>query len=180
MRVEEPAFLVVGYVRRAHGTRGELVVEGLTDHPGDVYVSGVVLRAADARGREPDPGAASLRIAGVRPFQDDWLVTFAGVADRDAAAALRGRYLMIERERLPPPAAGEVLYHQLLGIEVFTADGARVGEISEVFEQRPADLLEVRTPKGTVLVPFLEGWIRELDVAGRRLVIDPPAGLLEP
>lgn len=177
---EEPAFLVVGHVRRAHGTRGELVVEGLTDHPGDVFVSGVVLRAADARGREPDPGASPLRIAGVRPFQHDWLVTFAGIGERNAAEALRGRYLMIERERLPPPAEGEVLYYQLLGIEVFTADGTRVGEISEVFERRPVDLLEVRTPKGTVLVPFLERWIRELDVAGRRLVIEPPEGLLEP
>ena len=57
---------------------------------------------------------------------------------------------------------------------------ARVGEVIEVYELRPADLLEVRTDRGTVLVPFVETMIRELDVAGGRLVIDPPEGLLEP
>lgn len=175
-----PAFLVVGHVRKPHGTRGELVVEGLTDHPGDVFVSGVVLRVGDASGNDPDPDLAPLLVESTRPFQDAWLVYFAGVADRNAADRLRGRYLLIERGHLPARAAGEVLYHELLGVEVFTVDGARLGEISEVYEQRPADLLEVRTARGTVLVPFLEHWIRELDVPGRRLVIDPPEGLLEP
>lgn len=182
MAPAEPAFLVIGHVRRAHGTRGELVVEGLTDHPGDVFVSGVVLRAGDARGHDPDPAAPPLQVVRARPFQGEWLVTFEDVNGRDAADRLRGRYLLIERERLPPLAEGEVRVHQLLGVEVFTADGGRVGEIVEVYEQRPADLLEVRTGKGkgTVLIPLLQHWIRELDVGGRRLVIDPPEGLLEP
>jgi 16S rRNA processing protein RimM len=179
MSADEPAFLIVGHVRKPHGTRGELVVDSLTDHPGDVFVSGVVLRAGAARSNEPDPSRAPLRIEGARPFQNGWLVTFEGVSDRDAGDHMRGLYLLMERRLLPGLAAGEIYRHELLGMQVFTADGARIGEVSEVYELHPADLLEVRTERGTVLVPFVEPMIRELDVPGRRIVIDPPEGLLD-
>jgi 16S rRNA processing protein RimM len=174
-----PDFLVVGQIAKPHGTRGELVVQPLTDHPGDVFAPGVVLRLADAAGAEPDPDLPPLVIDGVRPFQRGWLVVFAGVEDRSAADVLRGRYLLIERSRLPPLAEGEVFLHQLLGLRVETVAGARVGEVIEVYEVRPADLLEVRTDEGTVLIPFVESIVRAVDVESGRLVIDPPEGLLE-
>jgi 16S rRNA processing protein RimM len=174
-----PDYLVVGHVAKPHGTRGELLVQPLTDHPGDVFAPGVVLRPADAAGSEPDSDLPPLRIDGVRPFQRGWLVSFGGVEDRDAADLLRGRYLLIERTRLPELAEGEVFLHQLLGLAVETAAGARIGEVTEVYEVRPADLLEVRTEKGTVLIPFVASIVREVDVGGGRILIDPPEGLLE-
>ena len=175
----EPAFLVVGHVSRAHGTRGEVFVEPLTDHPGDVFVPGVVLRQGDAQGRAPDPDLPPLRVESVRPFKHGALVTFGGIEDRSEAERYRGRYLLVERDFLPPLSEGEVFLHQLVGMEVVGTDGVRVGEVIEVYELSPADLLEVRTDKGTVILPFLESLVRELDVAGRRLVIDAPEGLLE-
>ena len=177
MAADEPAFLVVGYVRRPHGIRGELFVESLTDHPGDVFVPGVVLRPGEDD--QPDPAAEPLTIESTRPFQDGWLVAFEGVEDRNASDVLRGRYLLIERARLPELAADEVFQHQLIGMRVFTADGAELGEVTELFDLRPANLLEVRTARGRVLVPWLEHMIKEVDVAGRRIVIDPPEGLLD-
>ena len=175
----EPAFLVVGHVSKPHGTRGELFVQLLTDHPDDLFVPGVILRPGDAEGQGPDPHLPALQVEEARPFQKGWLVSFKGVESRGAADFLRGRYLMVERERLPALAEGEVFYHQLLGMEVVTTQGVRLGEISEVYELLPADLLEVRTEQGTVLVPFLDRIVRNVDVAGRRLVIDPPDGLLD-
>ena len=179
MTTEEPAFLVVGHVSKPHGMRGELFVQSLTDHPDDVFVSGVVLRQGAADSQAPDPDLPPLRVEEARPFQKGWLISFGGVEDRNAADFLRGRYLLAERERLPALAEGEVFYHQLLGMEVVTVQGARLGEVSEVYELVPADLLEVRTELGTVLVPFLDRIVREVDVAGGRLVIDPPDGLLD-
>lgn len=176
----EPAFLVVGYVSKPHGTRGELLVEPLTDHPGDAFVPGMVLRTEDGETGQPDADLPPLRIDGVRPFQRGWLISFGGVTDRNAADFFRGRYLLIERERLSELGEGEIFFHQLLGMEIVTVDGSPVGEVTEVYERRPADLLEVRTAHGTVLVPFLDWIVREVDVAGRRMVIDPPEGLLEP
>jgi 16S rRNA processing protein RimM len=174
-----PEFLVVGHIGKPHGTRGELLIHPLTDHPGDVFVPGVVLRPADAAGSLPEPDLPPLRIDSARPFQRGWLVVFGGIEDRNTADLVRGRYLLIERALLPPLAEGEVFLHQLLGLEVLTVDGGRVGEVIEVYELRPADLLEVRGERGTVLIPFLENVVREVDVAGGRLVIDPPDGLLE-
>ena len=179
MTREEPAFLVVGYVSKPHGMRGELFVQLLTDNPDDLFIPGAILRPGDADGQEPDPHLSALRVVEARPFQKGWLVSFQGVDSRNAANFLRGRYLMVERERLPALAEGEVFYHQLLGMEVVTARGVRLGEISEVYELLPADLLEVHTEEGTVLVPFLDRIVRNVDVAGRRLVIDPPDGLLD-
>jgi len=77
-------------------------------------------------------------------------------------------------------AAGEVFYHQLLGMLVETRDGQEVGRVSEVFELDSADLLEVEGPDGkTVLVPFTKQVIVEVDVDGGRMVIDPPEGMLD-
>ena len=179
MTREEPEFLVVGYVSKPHGMRGELFVQLLTDHPDDLFSPGVTMRPGDTDRQEPDPHLSALQVEEARPFQKGWLVSFQGVDSRDAADILRGRYLMVERERLSTLAEGEVFYHQLLGMEVVTAQGVRLGEISEVYELLPADLLEVRTEEGTVLVPFLDRIVRNVDVAGRRLVIDPPDGLLD-
>lgn len=179
MNEGEPAFLVVGHVSKPHGTQGELFVQPLTDHPGNVFVPGVVLRLGDGDSGVPDPDLPPLRVDEVRPFQQGWLVSFGGVESRNAADLLRGRYLLMERDRLPPLAEGEVFFHQLPGMEVVMVDGTRVGEVTEVFELRPADLLEVRTQKGTVLIPFLQPMVRSVDVEGKRVVIDPPEGLLD-
>ena len=175
----EPDFLVVGRVGRPHGTKGELLVRSLTDNPGDVFAPGVVLRPSDEEGEAPDPALPPLRIDAVRPYRQGWLVTFEGIGERNAAESLRGRYVLIERGLLPPLAEGEVFVHDLIGLEVLTGDGERVGDVTEVFEFEPADLLEVRTARGDVLIPLSEHIVREVDIDGGRLVVDVPEGLLE-
>jgi 16S rRNA processing protein RimM len=179
MAPSEPPFLVVGHINKPHGTKGEVFVWPLTDHPEGVYAPGVVLHGADERGRDPDPEAPPLRIETVRPFRRGYLVRFAGTRDRNDAELLRDRYLLRSLEELEPLADDEVFYHQLLGMKVETVDGREVGTVREVYELRPADMLEVRTPTGTVLIPFLRDVVVEIHRDEGRLVIDPPEGLLE-
>ena len=76
-------------------------------------------------------------------------------------------------------AEGEVFYHQLLGMEVVTKDDEFVGEIREVYELRPAHLLEVHGPRGEIMIPFLSHVVVEVDTEKGRMVIDPPEGLLD-
>lgn len=176
---EQPTHLVVGHVSRAHGTRGEVYVRPLTDHPERHFAPGVVLRAAGDEGESPDPDFPPLEVEAVRPFQDGLLVHFAGVLDRNDAERIKGRYLVAPIESIAALEEGELFVHQLLGMRVETAAGREVGEVQEVYDLEPAQMLEVRGPGGTVLIPYTERIVREVDAEGGRIVIDPPEGLLD-
>jgi 16S rRNA processing protein RimM len=176
---EDPRFLVVGHLNKPHGTKGELFVWSLTDHPERVFVPGAALSAGDEDARAPDPDMPPLRIVDVRPFRSGYLVSFAGVRDREGAERLRGRYLLTGIESVAPREEGELFYHELLGMEVVTRQGQALGEIVEVYELRPADLLEVHGPAGEVMIPFMSHIVVEIDRENRRMVVDPPEGLLD-
>ncbi|HEX9886926.1 MAG TPA: ribosome maturation factor RimM [Longimicrobiales bacterium] len=179
MSTADPSHLVVGHINKAHGTRGEVFVWPLTDHPEHTFVPGVVLRMAGEGACDPDPDLPPLEIASVRPFRRGFLVGFAGVHDREGADRIRGAYLVRPLGELKELDEGEVFYHDLLGTRVETVEGLDVGTVVEVYELRPADLLEVSGPGGSVLIPLLEGVVVSLDAQAKLLVIDPPDGLLE-
>lgn len=173
---QDPGFLTVGRLGRPHGNGGEMMVWPLTDHPGSTFAPGVVLLPGDDA---PDVDLPPLEITGSRPFQQGWLVTFAGIETRTEAGTLRGCYLYRALAEVEPLAEGEVFQHQLLGLEVVTVSGAPVGTVREVYEMMPADLLEVRGEEGTHMIPMLKDIVVEIDVEGGRLVVDPPEGLLD-
>lgn len=175
----EPTHLIVGFVQKPHGVKGEVFVRSLTDHPEGIFSPGVVLLPAGPDGATPDRDRPPLRLETVRDFRDGFLVLFGGIRDRDDAESLRSLYLMADREALAPLEEGEVFYHQLLGLEVVTRDGATVGKVREVYDLAPSDLLEVRTPRGPVFIPYRAEVVVEVDLEAGRLVVDPPEGLLE-
>lgn len=175
----EPRFLVVGHLAKPHGLKGDLFVAPLTDHPEGCYAPGVVLRLGDGDDGGPDPDLPPLRVVASRPFQAGWLVRFGGVDDRTAAERLQGHYLLRDIGEVEPLAEGELFYHELLGMAVVTVSGAAVGRVAEVFDLEPAHLLQVQGEGGTVMLPFTRPIVVEVDREGRRLVVDPPEGLLE-
>src|SRR4051812_16218818 len=98
-----PEFMIVGRVRKAHGIRGEVVVETITDEPDAVFASGRRFSAAPADGAFA-PSRAELHIATMRPFNDGLLVGSTETPARPAAEPWRGRYLLLPAEELPAPA----------------------------------------------------------------------------
>jgi len=176
---EGPSHLVVGHLNKPHGTRGEFFVWPLTDHPEGVFAPGVVLLLGEENDDEPNPDLPPLRVDAVRPFQRGFLVHFGGVDNRNQAEPLRGRYLFQSVEALAPLAEGEVFYHQLLEMSVFTDDGEELGRVVEVYELTPSDLLEVRGARGVIMVPFADHIVVDVDVEEKRIVIDPPEGFLD-
>lgn len=174
-----PEHLVVGHVTKAHGTKGELFVWPLTDSPDAVFVEGMILRLGDEDGA-PDPSGDELVVERSRPFKRGELVKFEGIDDRSSADVFAGRYVLAEASALVPPEDDELYYHQLLGMNVETVDGALVGVVREVFETEPTHLLEVKSADGRLhLVPFAARIVKTIDLEGGRIVIEPPAGLLE-
>ncbi len=175
----EPPYLVVGHLNKAHGTKGEVFVWPLTDHPEGSFSPGVILYLGDETGNAPDPTRTSLVVQSSRPFRRGYLIRLDGVESRDDAEALQGLYVLRPTEELEGAEEGEVFYHQLLGMKVVTVGGDEVGEIVEVYELRPADLLEVKGSSKTHFIPFLSSLVRQVDTETATMIIDPPEGLLE-
>ncbi|MFW6201582.1 MAG: ribosome maturation factor RimM [Gemmatimonadota bacterium] len=175
----EPDFLVVGHVTKAHGVKGELAIRPLTDRPEEVYSAGRRIHLGDRDGGLP-PGSPTMTVERARVHKSGLLVKFEDVPDRNEAERLAGRYLLVPLEELAPAEEDEVFYHHLLGSEVVLEDGEAVGRVREVYETAPSDLLEVEAESGRRhLVPFTKAIVREVDVDARRIVIEPPEGLLE-
>lgn len=160
----------VARVVKAHGLRGEVVLDVLTDSPERRFVPGAVIRT------EAAPGTP-LTIATTRQHQGRWLVLFTGVADRTAAEALRGTILVTESD---DEGSEEDAWYpsELVGLRVERLDGELLGEVIGLEHMPAHDLLEVREPDGTrTLVPFVTAIVPTVDVAGGRVVVDPPGGL---
>jgi len=176
--------VVVGRIGRPHGVKGEVSVEVRTDEPERRFADGAVLRTQTPRGGAPHgPGRpATLTVERTRWHQARLLVTFAEVADRTAAEALRGLALATDVDVAEAPEDPEEFYdHQLVGLAAVTTDGSPVGEVTEVIHGTGQDLLALRTPDGReVLVPFVSALVPVVDVAGGRLKVADRPGLLTP
>lgn len=179
---------IVGRIRKAHGIRGELVVEPYTNEPAAVFAAGRRLFGGTPDGRPlaapaAAPGAAppALTVVRATPHKDGWIVRVDELADRTAAEAWRERTLLAPLAELPPPGDDEVYLHDLVGLRVQRADGTPVGVVADYYELPHGIMLEVRltTREGTALVPYRPEIVTEVDTGARTLTIDPPEGLLE-
>ncbi|MBB0244113.1 ribosome maturation factor RimM [Streptomyces alkaliphilus] len=166
--------LVVARIGRAHGIRGEVTVEVRTDEPELRLGPGAVLTT------DP-PEAGPLTIEAGRVHSGRLLLRFAGVRDRSAAEALRNTLLIAEVDPEETPEDPEEFYdHQLVDLDVVTADGTPVGRVTEISHPPGQDLLVVeRADGGEVLIPFVHAIVPEVDLAAGHLVVTPPPGLLD-
>lgn len=172
-------YLLVGRVRRAHGIRGELVVELLTDAPGAVFAPGRRLFAGTADGRL-DPKGQTLVVIHASPFKGGLIVHFEGLTDRTTAELWRERYILAPAADVPPPDEDQVYLHDLLGMQMSLEDGEAIGEVVAYYELPQGIVLEVKRGKGdTVLVPFSEQVVTDVDEEERVIRVSPPEGLLD-
>ncbi len=162
----------VGRIGAAHGTRGEVKLWSFTADPMAIAGYGAL---------ETEDGARTLRIERLRPAKDFLVARFAGIADRTAAETLRNTDLYIARDRLPAPADDEFYHADLIGLEVVDRNGARLGKVVAVQNFGAGDLIEVEPATGTstVMLPFTEAVVPLVDIAGGRIIVDPPQGSFE-
>lgn len=168
--------LIVGRVAKAHGVTGELVVEVRTDDPELRFAPGAILRAKASDHREHN-----YVVLAVRPHGNRLLLRLGGVADRDAADALRGSLFVIDSDDLPPIDQPDTYYdHQLEGLLVRTTKGRDIGTVAEVLHTAGGELLAVdRAEAGELLVPFVTAIVTSVSLDTGVVEIDPPEGLLE-
>ncbi|MEY4901025.1 MAG: putative rRNA-processing protein RimM [Actinomycetota bacterium] len=163
--------LVIGRIGRAHGVRGDLFVEPMTDEPDHRYADGTVLLTSND---------TTLTVATSKWHSGRFVVHFAGFDDRNAAETLRGLTLSIEVDPSQSPQDPDEYYdHQLVGLNVVLADGTHVGTIGEVIHLPSQDLLTVlRDGESEALVPFVTEFVPDINLATKTVVITPPPGLL--
>lgn len=166
--------VVVGRIGRAHGVRGEVVVEVRTDDPAGRFAAGSLLRT------EP-PASGPLMVASSRWHGGRLLVGFARVTDRTGAQALNDALLVADAASSAAPADPEQFWdHQLIGLAAVRADGRPLGWVAEVVHPPGGDLLAIRgADEREILVPFVAAIVPNVDLGAGRLVVDSPAGLLE-
>jgi 16S rRNA processing protein RimM len=170
MQPRGDARISVGYVRRAHGIRGDVIVRPLTDHPGR-YQPGAALTSDESPPR-------SFTIVSAQPHQDGLLVHFAEVTHRDAAEALQGVTFTISAEERRRLGEDEYWPDDLEGLVAIMPDGTHLGMVSGVVLGAAQDRLVVATDDGRdVEVPFVAEIVGEIHPSLGHVVIDPPEGL---
>jgi 16S rRNA processing protein RimM len=123
-------------------------------------------------------GGRALMVETARLHGDRYLVKFQGVDARDDAARLRGA-LYVRSDELRELEKDEFWPHDLIGCEVVTRAGAAIGRIIGVVPGAAQDLLRVESKRGERLIPMVKDMVAEVDTGARRVVVDPPEGLLD-
>ena len=160
----------VAQIGAAHGIRGDVKLWSFTADPLAIKQYGPL---------ETEDGAARFKIASLRTAKDHLVVRFAGIDDRNAAERLTNLRLFVPRTRLPATQADEFYHADLIGLKAVDAQGHEFGTVIAVQNFGAGDLLEIKTPEGreTVMLPFTVTTVPAVDIAGGRIVIDPPQGL---
>ena len=160
----------VGVIAGAKGIRGEVRIKSFTEDPRDVGSYGPVTSGDGRKFVLKVTGTAKEMVTG----------RLDGIDDRDAAEALKGTQLFVERAALPKPEDGSYYHADLIGLVVRLTTGEWRGTVSAVFNFGAGDVLEIARPDGdTELVPFSEAAVVKVDIAGGEIVMNPLPGLFE-
>lgn len=170
--VSEDKRICLGKITDAHGIRGEIRVRTYTEAPEDIGAYGPL---------EDEAGNRRFSLSNVRLVKGGVVARLDGIKDRTQAEALRGTELFIDRTKLPEQDDGVWYHTDLIGLAVLDTKGTAFGEVVSVQNYGAGDLLEIRPADGgsTLLVPFTEDVVPDVDLAGGSLSINPPEGLLE-
>jgi 16S rRNA processing protein RimM len=163
--------ICVGVVTGPHGVTGAVRIKSFTAIPEDIAAYGPL---TDESGRQ----SFELRLVGAA--KGVLIGRLGDVADRNRAEALRGLRLYLPRTALPPPEPEEYYHADLIGLDVVLRDGTLLGQVRAVHDFGAGDSLEVvRSGAPPVMVPFTRAVVPVVDIAGGRLVVEPPDGLLD-
>ena len=167
--------VLMGAILGAHGIKGEVKVKSFAAKPAAIAEYGPLSDSKHSR-------SFALSVTGTADAAKGVLIArIAGIADRNAAEALKGVELFVDRERLPAPADPEEYYlADLIGLGAFDGKGAKLGEIVSVDNYGAGDLLLVVPESGEgFVVPFAKAFVPVVDVKGGRVVLDLPAGFFD-
>jgi 16S rRNA processing protein RimM len=160
--------VAIGRIVKPQGRHGEVLVESFSDVP-ERFPS---LREAHVPG--PDGTARAVRVTASRPHQHRFVLKLLGVDSIDDAERYRGLELRIGEEELAVLPEGSYYHQQLRGLRVEDERGVPLGEITEVLTPGATPVLVVQGQGGELMIPLADAFVREVDLAGGRMVATRP------
>ena len=169
LQVSEPEFICIGKIHRAHGIKGDVILDPMTDFPERIRRGKIVYA-----GREHK----KLTVSRVRQKDPYLLVGFAELEDETSAGEYRNQYVYVKASDLPKLPDGEYYFHELIGLEAVDMNNEHVGTLTEILETGANDVYVIRKDDGTEeLVPDVPQFINHIDIKARQIRIDFPEWL---
>ena len=161
-------FFAVGRVLAPWGIRGEVKVAVFSDYPNRFAPQSRVFIDA-----VPQTIERSRRVSG------GIIVKLAHINTRNQAELVRGRLLEVPESGLMPLEPGQYFHHQIVGLQVTTTEGRTLGKVVDILRTGSNDVYVVQQDGKEHLIPAIAEVVKEVDLAGSRLLIEPLPGLLE-
>jgi 16S rRNA processing protein RimM len=161
----------VAQIGAAHGLKGDVRLRSFTEDPQAFAQYGPL---------ETEDRKRSLEIESMRPAGDAFVIRFRGVADRNAAEALRDVKLYVERDKLPAAEDDEFYHADLVGLVAVTTSGELFGDVVGIHNFGAGDIVELKIAGSgeTVMLLFDQETFPAVDIPGGRIVVDPPAEII--
>jgi 16S rRNA processing protein RimM len=165
----EPVYLMVGFLRRPHGLRGEIVMDLHTDFP-ERLKRGRKLLVSEAY--------TPLTIESVRNHQQSVLIKFQGIDTPEQAGEYRNQWVYVKASEVPPLPEGKIYQHELFGFQVVDENGNSLGEVVEILETGANNVYVVKDESGReILLPAIPSVILELNTERRIMRVHLLEGL---
>ncbi|MFV2000068.1 MAG: ribosome maturation factor RimM [Acidimicrobiia bacterium] len=166
-------YIPIGYVRKAHGIRGDVVVRGLVDDAVDRFAVDAALSTGEQPGR-------TLRVTSCRMTGDDFLLHLSEIDTRNDAEALIGVQFVVNKSERRELVDDEWWVEDLIGCDVVDVDGRHLGTVADVVSGAAQDRLVVETTEEKLgEIPLVLQLVPEVDVAAGRITVDLPPGLFD-
>jgi 16S rRNA processing protein RimM len=165
--------ITIGKARKTHGVKGELRIEPLTDHP-ERFTGLRRVYLTPPRGESRQCAVRSVRYMDGAP-----LVLFEGYDSPEKARELNGWLVQVPQEEAVPLPEGQYYWFELIGLEVVTESGEKLGTIVDIFETGSNDVYVVKAGKKEIFLPATHEVIKQVDREAKRMVIHVMEGLLD-
>ncbi len=159
--------ICIGAIAGAFGVAGEVRLKSFCSEPSDIASYGPL---------SSEDGKRTFQITLTRPVAGGLGARIAGVATREQAEALRGVSLFVDRSRLPKLPDDEFYHADLIGLAVYDTGGEALGKVAAIHNHGAGDIIEISPTrhKSALLLPFTKSIVPNVDLAGRRLIVDLP------
>jgi 16S rRNA processing protein RimM len=164
---------LIGVIAGVHGIRGAVSVIPYSDVPGRFERLDVVMLGSSA------DQTREMRVTEAEEHKGRILLRFGEVTDRDQAEVLKGLYLYVPEEKMEAPPEGRYFIHDLIGCEVVTVRGERKGSVRDVMLLPANDVYVADCEGREVLIPAVPSIVRSVNIAERRVTVEPIPGLFE-